>query len=88
MTRMVYLARWCRVKQSSLASRRHALFFSLVLHSGPRPFDSCVMLEDYPTVLTEKLEIKTGILGLREPTLKRRTMASRCGSCVFVRLLT
>ncbi|PBK69477.1 hypothetical protein ARMSODRAFT_957103 [Armillaria solidipes] len=41
------------------------------------------MLENYPTVLTtEILEIKTRLFGSREPTLKRRTKASRCGSCV------
>ncbi|KAK0431267.1 hypothetical protein EV421DRAFT_1911997 [Armillaria borealis] len=47
------------------------------------------MLEHYPIVLTTKiLEIKTRLFGSREPTLKRRTKASRCGSCVSVRLLT
>ncbi|KAK0441033.1 hypothetical protein EV421DRAFT_1959657 [Armillaria borealis] len=53
---------------------RHALLFDLVLRSGSRPFDSCVMLEHYSTVLTtEKLGIKTRIFGPREPMLKRRT---------------
>ncbi|SJL16705.1 uncharacterized protein ARMOST_20234 [Armillaria ostoyae] len=60
------------VKQSSLASCCHAHLFNLVLHSSSRPFDSWVMLEHYPTVLTtEILEIKTRLFGPPEPTLKK-----------------